>query len=232
MKSKFIFTALLALTAIPAIHAEHNHAYAGDFNSDGYLDFGDTVTGNPVSNLGGRTMAYEGSGTYFDDGFAFNGTWTPTALDGSNSSISNVEGALNGTFVNLVLYSVTGPVGATFGFYENGATDVTLSLGTGMTGGTGAIALTGPDFSVNGNGNPYGHNHGRRWVATEEGEYTITWALANGESGGTLGSQAAGNPGPQFFTMTFTAIPEPGTIALIAIAATIGIFAWRRRRAV
>ncbi len=224
--------AIATLAAIPALHAQHNHAYAGDFNGDGYLDFGDNATGDPVTDLGPRSMAFEPTGNnYADEGFLYNGGWTPTASHGQNSATSDPNGALSGDSIRLVLFAVTGPTGATFGFYEAGATDVTLSMTTGMTGGNGSLPLSDPAWLAASPSDPYGHLHGRRWVATDAGDYTITWALTNVGTGGTFDSQAPGNTGPQFFTQTFSAVPEPGTIALIAIAASVGLYAWRRRRA-
>ncbi|MGC1479517.1 MAG: hypothetical protein WA771_03360, partial [Chthoniobacterales bacterium] len=187
--STLILAAAALLTPFIATPAQHNHAYAGDFNDDNYLDFGNNATGDVISDLGTRTMAYQPSGNnYADEGFVFNGSWTPTASHGRDSSISDPNGALSGTSVRLVLHGVAGPTGATFGFYETGATDVTLSMMTGTTGGTGSLNLTDPLFFAASPSDPYGHLHGRRWVATDEGDYTVTWALINNETGGTLSS--------------------------------------------
>ncbi len=231
MKITTILAALAALSTIPALPAQHNHAYAGDFNNDGFLDFGNTATGDPVSDLGTRTMAFEPTGNdYADEGFLYNGAWTPTVLSGRDVGTgSNPSGPRSGDFVNLVLFAVSGPVGATFGIYESGATAVTLTMTTGMTNGASSIPLTAQNFFDGTPSNPYGHIHGRRWVATDAGDYTVTWALTNTGTVGTQNSQFAPS-GLQFFTQTFSAVPEPGTIALLALASGVGLYAWRRRR--
>ncbi len=221
MKSKTL--TLLFLATLPlAAPAQHSHSYAGDSNGDGFLDF--------AAPLPSRTMSFADSGNnFFDEGFFYNGSFTHTAAHGSNSTVSDPQGALSGTFVDINLWGVTGPTGATFGFYETGATDVTLSMTTGTMNGTGSFGLTQQAFFDA--GDPYGHIHGRRFVATEAGTYTVTWTLENSGTGGTAGSVGNPDAGQRVFTQTFTAVPEPGTITLMAIAASIGLYAWRRRRA-
>jgi hypothetical protein len=224
MNLKTLLTvAIAALTTLGAAAQpqNHHHTYVGDSNGDGHLDFSGAIIPG--------TLTFADTGTdYSDEGFFYHGILTPTALHGSNVAIAaNPNGALSGTFVRQVLYGVTGPAGASFGFYELDQTSVTFSMVTGTTGGTGSFALTEADYFAI--GDPYGHIHGRRYVATHSGEYTVTWALENSELVGTMNSLLNPDPSQRLFTQTFTAVPEPGTFALLAIAAILAFAASRQK---
>jgi len=69
---------------------------------------------------------------------------------------------------------------------------------------------------------PYGHIHGRSWTANQPGTYTVDYILhdASGQ-----------HPDSAPFTVTYGAVPEPGTAALLAGGlAALGLV--RRRLAV
>jgi hypothetical protein len=69
---------------------------------------------------------------------------------------------------------------------------------------------------------PYGHIHGRSWTANQPGTYTVDYILKDAS-----GQHADSAP----FTVTYGAVPEPGTAALLAGGlAALGLV--RRRRAV
>jgi len=231
MKKYILFAIALAVALTTQVHAQgHSHGYAGDFNNDGYLDFGDPETGNILIDLGTRNMAASTpTERYFDEGFLYNGSWTPSALHGSNSAISDPYGALSGGYINMVLYEVQGPTGGIFGFYESDSQDVTLTMLTGTTGGTGLIPLTEDAFYERTPSDPYGHSHGRRWVATAPGTYTVTFALVNTGTG-TLNSADNLDTDQQYFTLTWTVVPEPSTVILLAIAAIVVLYGLRRRK--
>ena len=78
---------------------------------------------------------------------------------------------------------------------------------------------TGPLTAVT---DPYGHLHGRSWTANQPGTYTVDYILKDAS-----GQHADSAP----FTVTYGAVPEPGSAALLAGGlAALGLV--RRRRAV
>lgn len=214
-------------------HAQHSHGYVGDADGDGYLDVvsADTGSGTLLLTLPTRTLSYASTGVYADAGFNFNGSYTFSALHGSESSVNNPQGALSGTKIYMTLYSVTGPTGATFAFFEDGGTAPAFTMTTGMTGGSDSFVLTEEAYFELDPSDPYGHIHGRRFAADTFGTYNITWVLTNSESIGTQDSLSNPNAGERFFTQTFNAVPEPTTAVMVGLALATGLFCFRRKKA-
>jgi hypothetical protein len=215
--------------AAPAF-AQHSHGYVGDADGDGYLDMvsADTGSGTLLLTLPTRELAYADTGVYADAGYNFNGSYTFSGLHGSQSAVSNPQGALSGTKIYMTLYAVSGPAGGTFAFFDQGI--LSLSMETGTTGGTGSFVLTEELYYELDPSDPYGHIHGRRFAADTFGTYTVTWVISNSESIGTRDSLSNPNVGERFFTQTFNAVPEPTTAALVVIALGAGVACFRRKK--
>ncbi len=233
---RFFAAGLLALAALTtSLHAQHSHGYIGDANGDGYLDAvsADTGAGTLLTTLPTRTMTYGTSSPQALAGYNFVGTYTFSALHGSQSLVSNPQGALSGTKIYMTLYAVSGPEGANFAFFESDETEtpyVAFTMETGTTGSTNSFVITEEEYYELNPSDPYGHIHGRSFGADTFGTYTLTWVLTNSESSGTISSLDNPNSGLRYFTQTFNAVPEPSTWAMIGIAAAFGLFCLRRRK--
>ncbi len=236
---------MLCLAVTPFAHAQHVHGYTGDADGDGYLDFvsTDSGAGTLLLTVPSQSLAY-GTGVnpttgvdYSADGFFYTSSWTATGMHGSNSLVSNPQGALSGTKIKLVLYSVT-YVGAaaapSFAIYDVDSSGLSLdypsvSMVAGTTGGIDGILLTEEAYYNLSPSDPFGHFHGRRYAATDAGTYTITWVLENVGSAGTGNSLDNPNTSERFFTQTWTAVPEPSTWALLVVAGATGLWGMKRR---
>lgn len=228
--------ALLAFAALSSLaHAQHSHGYIGDANGDGYLDAvsADTGAGSLLLTLPTRTMSYSPTSAQGLAGYDFVGTYTFSALHGSQSMVNNPQGALSGTMIYMTLYAVSGPTGANFAFFESDETEtpyVAFSLETGTTGSTNSFVVTEQEYFELDPSDPYGHIHGRSFGADTYGTYTLTWVITNSQPTGTQSSLDNPDSGLRYFTQTFNAVPEPSTWAMIGAAAAIGLFCLRRRK--
>jgi hypothetical protein len=116
------------------------------------------------------------------------------------------------------LESVAGPAGGTFAFWEDGATTPTAGLAVGeMPPAPLQWALTdlggAPRSPTE---DPFGHIHGRQFTATTPGLYTVTFRLVDTSTFGPDGGPIHAESG--LYSIEFLAVPEPGTLALLALA--------------
>lgn len=180
----------LLLTLSHSLRAQHAHLNAGALNTsqNGQLYF---ANGADFASSNGyiKTLTFTNGGTYA--GY-HQGNITLTALPTTSANAGpDPAASAPGSFILAQLTSVTGPVGGSFGFWEAGATNPTISLSTGLTG-TNLFALSSGDGAPG--SDPFGHIHGRRFTATLPGIYEVGFKLfdasTNGAGGGPIQSSS------------------------------------------
>jgi len=145
-----------------------------------------------------------------------NDTFTFTALAATNDFITMEPGhAAVGSYIWMEISSVSGPAGASFGFWDENSyffdTEPTQSFLTNQsTGGYKFILSEGFDAAGE---DPLGHIHGRAWTVNQPGTYTVGFTLYD------LGHQGPGG-GPihtpsQTYYFTFVAVPEASVAGLL-----------------
>jgi hypothetical protein len=124
---------------------------------------------------------------------------------------------------------VDGPAGATFSFWEAGATEAQFSLLTGTQSLETVYFTQGPDPGTTPDLDPYGNITGRNFTVDKPGIYTVTFVISDLTS---FGDGAGRIHAPGLYTMTFeaTSVPEPSTFALLGLAGIAGGAALVRSR--
>lgn len=215
----------------------HEHIAAGSFDGS-HLAF---VSGSilPTYHLvanpakyGGLFSLDENARTLFPlDGFTF------IVLSDGQTDDAQPYHAATGTDVWLQITSVTGPSGATFGFWEADWSDThttpTKSFLTNTPTGDFKFELSEPLYFIDPEDqDPYGHIHGRAWTVDQPGDYYVGFTLYDlstvGPDGGPLYQPS------ETYTLHFVAVPEPGSSFLL-MCGGVGAFAfyrpWRIRTA-
>lgn len=165
---------------------------------------------------------------YPDDYFTF------TALSDGTWDILGENHAATGAFIKMVITSVVGPEGGSFGFWEGelGGSRPWSQNHKTPTRSILANQPVLPSFSfqlsegIEGNAleDPQGHIHSRGWTATTQGTYTVGFQL--------IDTQNIQTPS-QIYYITFIAgspIPEPSTVALLVGGMVAGGVTWYRSR--
>lgn len=212
-----------------AAHAQHGHLNAGALG---------TAQGDALYFANGALFA-EASGyvkslaptTTGNRAGYYSGSITLTALPATVANGGPAAGApALGSFVQYAIVSVTGPAGGEFAFWEAGATAPSLRYASGYATATPTlIALSDVGLGAGAAGaDPFGHLHGRAFTATVPGEYVVGFQLfdtsVNGAGGAAIHSPS------QVLSVKFAAVPEPGTVALVAVGASLVLWAGVRRR--
>lgn len=222
-KNGFLIVAISLWCGGSSVWSQHSHIHAGAWDSDqsGAISVGDQLK---IYDLAAIPLLYNaGLGNYGDDGFLFNGNITFTALHqatypGMAPSFNSV-GAMSGSFLTMVLFSVLGPAGSSFAFYDTNSLAPSLFMVEGATGGAGSYALTEAAFFSGDPDNglfsdPYGHIHGRQFAVTQSGTYTVGWYLHD--------TQGLMQDSPVFF-VTYLAVPEPSSLTLAGWGLLVGV---------
>jgi|GEM_PF-1131792 len=124
-----------------------------------------------------------------------------------------------GAFIQAKIFLISGPDGGQFGFWEPDSTTPVYSLNVNES--SPLIPLSGGDenpdagtFGVD----PYGHIDGRRFSATVAGDYIVGLQLFDTSDNG-LDGLPIHSPSDILYVnfRAQTAVPEPGTMALMGL---------------
>lgn len=206
---RLITAAALTLAAVGA-WAQPTQSYTESFETL-------TPTGNRKYGDGGGTLSPE-TGSWFD------GAWSGTAR--VESTLAPVDTFLvlskgDAMTFNFTLNSAPHAYGVTFGFDLGGGgsqAEATWSLsGTGLTPSSASIVMLTTDLSAHQSYGPYS------FTGLAGGQYALT--VLNPATNAAPGLHVALDN----FTMTVSAVPEPGTEAMM-FAGLIALGATLRRR--
>lgn len=212
----------LLLAALPA--AAHDHFAAGivDLNSNNQPDAGEPlgyhgpdlsnrvfhlmprpVGFRPVQHCGGYYMLDEAVRSLFpNDAFSF------VALSDGQEELAGQGHAHTGAFIWVEITSVTGPAGASFGFWETGRssssdTPTVSFVANESTDDFAFVLSTGYDAVDQ---DPFGHIHGRAWTADKPGDYQVSFRFVDLSTSGPDGGPW--HPPSESFTLHFQAGPD------------------------
>src|SRR5262245_42533351 len=191
MKASFLKHTLapalaLILGASPVAAQDHGHLRiaANSTNQGAQLYFYNGADFASTSRYV-KTLVFTNAGRYANY-FQQNITFTVQAATSAYGG-PEPDAPAFGSYMRARIFSVAGPEGGVFAFWESGATTPTISLGSGQTG-TNSYNVTQTDGSPS--ADPFGHIHGRRFTATKPGIYTVAFqafdASTNGAQGGPI----------------------------------------------
>ncbi len=183
LRTLFIFATFLAALCVRA----HDHIEVGEDPQD-------------ASRLGLAGPAFQLL-LHVPKGEPFSGFLPlfPGGFYATELTFSSAENELDfaaGALPRVELVSVAGPVGASLGFWEVGATAPTFSRPTGWAAPEGDR----PSFAVYEDASGYGHLHGRAFTVDQPGDYQIVFRAIDDNS-------AFAPSLPE--TVTFRAQPAP-----------------------
>jgi hypothetical protein len=212
-----------------AVQAQHGHLNVGAVgtaqgdaltfaNGAIFAESSGYVKAMPLATTGARVGYYSGSITL---------TALPATV--ANGGPAASAPAL-GSFIQYGIVSVTGPVGGQFAFWDAGATTPTLSYTVGYSSvAPTLIPLSDVSIGAGSAGaDPFGHLHGRNFTVTIPGEYSVGFQAfdtsVNGTGGGPIHSASP------VLTVKFSAVPEPGVVALFALGVPLALWGAVRAR--
>lgn len=238
---------LIILATLPALAHDHYSAGIVDTNTNGQPDAGEPLQfigangagkifhllprpfgQRPAQRCGGYYMLDERPRTLFpNDSFSF------TAVSDGQYDANTTGHAHTGAWIWMEIVSVSGPAGASFGFWEEGRSfsndTPTKSFAANQPTGNYRFVLSEGVDEVS--EDPFGHIHGRSWTADKPGDYNIGFRLVDLSTSGPGG-------GPwhvpsQVYTFRFRAGPSfqptvekiPGTGCVLTWSSQMGHYA-------
>ena len=245
------FLAVILLASTPARAA---HVYGGIIDTDGIpglglgdaLSFVNSSTGAAVTgeSQGLQTMIQvtvgAQSGLYYTSNISFTALSNGLNWTGAAYRPASPFAAKSGSLIQLQIVNVTGPTGAKFSLWDEAVNltepAITYTIGTSSTTAwwnltdlsltVGDGILPNPTGVNNPPTDPYGHIHGRSFTADMPGSYAVSFMLHDAS-----GQQADSAP----FTLSYSAVPEPGTFALLVLGGLAALIflrssKWKKNR--
>lgn len=225
---RMLMLGLLLLAGQTAL-AQHGHLNVGAVG---------TAQGDALTFANGAIFA-ESSGYVKDMPLAttgaragyYSGSITLTALPATVANGGPAAGASAlGSFIQYGIVSVTGPAGGEFAFWDEGATTPTLSYSVGYNSASPTL-IPLSDVSIGAGtagADPFGHLHGRNFTVSIPGEYSVGFQAfdtsVNGTGGGSIHSASP------VLTVKFSAVPEPGVVALFVLGVPLAFWGVVRAR--
>ncbi|MEX1115061.1 MAG: hypothetical protein WEB53_07415 [Akkermansiaceae bacterium] len=138
----------------------------------------------PSQRCGGYYVLDESARTLFP-----NDAFSLTALSDGQEESGAVDHAHTGAYLWVEIVGVSGPAGASLGFWDEGRSrdydTPSVSFATNEGAGNHAFVISGGrDDSGE---DPHGHIHGRAWTADKPGDYHITFRLVDCSTSGPSG---------------------------------------------
>ena len=207
---------LFALAFAAPFASAHNHFAAGivDTNQNNEPDPGEPLQfigfngtdltfhllPRPVGQrCGGHYMLDESPRTLFP-----NDAFSLTVQSDGQYEIEGSHHAHTGSWIWVEVVSITGPAGATFGFWEENTSVVTESFTTNQTAGLPKFPISEGVDDIN--DDPQGHIHGRAWTADKPGNYEVGIRLVDLSTTGPGGGPW--HPQSQIYIYHFSAGPD------------------------
>jgi hypothetical protein len=180
-------TAIGLLLSTEGVRAQHGHLNAGAKGTNQgdqlYWANGDIFAYNSGYV---KEMTYADTGTYAGN---YDGSISFTALPATTANGGPAFGApALGSLLVLEVFSVEGPAGGSWSYWDTGATKPTITVQSGTTDATNRIDLSNRAIGAGAPGaDPFGHLHGRRQSVSKWGVYKVGFKIYDVSTNGTGG---------------------------------------------